>query len=243
MKEPSMSHTTNETTSPSAPPPLASEEAGKSASDIAATANEKGHEVAAQASSQAKEVIGHAQQEVRSLAEESKAHAYEVASSATDELENQLGERLDAATAFARTTASELQALCEGRPEDAGRSADVLRRAGTRLEDLADRADELGVRGVAGEVSDFARRRPVAFLAGAAVAGVLVGRMARAQHDGNGGGGDETANQQPTGIGRSPAVVGGPGAMPIAPPPAIAPAQPFAPPMVSTAAPRPGEVR
>jgi hypothetical protein len=45
---------------------------------------------------------------------------------------------------------------------------------------MADRVDELGVQGVVEEVTDLARRRPVLFLAGAATAGILVGRMARA---------------------------------------------------------------
>jgi hypothetical protein len=74
----------------------------------------------------------------------------------------------------------ELQALLDGRPDEAGRTADFARQASSRLEGMADRADELGVRGVVEEVGDFARRRPALFLAGATFAGVLVGRMARA---------------------------------------------------------------
>jgi hypothetical protein len=216
------------------------DEAKRAGGDLAQTASEEGRHVAAEASEQAKEVIAHAQREARSLAEESKAHAFDVAASATAELEDQLGERLGAATDVARTTAEEFRALCEGRPEDAGRSAEVLRQAGTRLDHFADRVDQLGVRGVAEEVSDFARRRPVAFLASAAVAGLLVGRIARAERD------QPDATSSPDGqaaMGRDRAIA--------ASTPAAAPSTPAAPPSdpsramatAVTGAPMAGELR
>jgi hypothetical protein len=79
---------------------------------------------------------------------------------------------------------SELRALSEGRIDEAGSVRDIASDLGNRLERLADRTEELGLRGVAEEVSDFARRRPAAFLFGSLAAGVVFGRLARAAKTG-----------------------------------------------------------
>ena len=78
-----------------------------------------------------------------------------------------------------RSATGELHALAEGRVDEAGAAADWARTAAEQIERLADRAQQLGPKGVADEVATFARRRPLAFLAGAAAAGFVVGRLAR----------------------------------------------------------------
>ena len=55
----------------------------------------------------------------------------------------------------------------------------MVRTAAEQLGRIADRAQELGPKGVADEVAHFARRRPLVFLAGAAATGFVVGRIAR----------------------------------------------------------------
>lgn len=113
------------------------------------------------ASDQAQLVVGQAKEQVANVTDEAQAQAQRVLSSATTELSGQLDQRLGTATSAART-------------------GDLAHEASQRLERLADRVDELGVRGVTEEVTDFACRRPVAFLVGAAAAGLLVGQLARA---------------------------------------------------------------
>lgn len=148
--------------------------------DTASTAADQSKAVAGTATTQAKDLASQARSQMGSVTSEAKDQAQKVMSTATSDLESQLEDRLTRAAEAARSTAEELRALAEGRPEDAGRTGDLARQAGDRLETLARRADELGPRGVVEEVSDFARRRPAAFLLGAAVTGVLVGRLARA---------------------------------------------------------------
>ncbi|HMJ75921.1 MAG TPA: hypothetical protein VK507_08105, partial [Iamia sp.] len=114
-----------------------------------------------------------------------------VLDSATGDVREQLEQRLRTLSGQARTTADELQALVEGRPEDAGRTREMAQSASDHIGRLADRADELGVQGVVEEVTDLARRRPVLFLAGAATAGILVGRMARAGKEAQGSEGSD----------------------------------------------------
>ena len=98
---------------------------------------------------------------------------------ASAEFRPQLEQRLTQLVQSTRGASDQLRALHEGRTDDAGRAGDLARQASDKLGQLADRADGLGVQGVTQEVARFARRRPVAFLAAAAAAGVAAGRMMR----------------------------------------------------------------
>ncbi len=160
--------------------PGTADAAKSAAADTAGTAADKSKEVAGAATDQAKEVASHAREQITSVTGEARSQAQKVMSTASSDLETQLEDRLTRAAEAARSTADQLMALAEGRTEDAGRAGDLARQASERLEHLAGRADELGPRGVVEELSDFARRRPGAFLLGAVAAGVLAGRLARA---------------------------------------------------------------
>jgi hypothetical protein len=81
----------------------------------------------------------------------------------------------------------QVRALNEGRPEDAGTLAPYVSNAAEAVYDAADRVytvaaniDERGLGGVLEDVQAFARRRPGAFLVGAAIAGFGLGRAVRA---------------------------------------------------------------
>lgn len=196
---------------------------------------EKARHVAATAESEARHVLDDAVERVDDLRGEAWSQASHVLDTATGELESQIQDRVHHAVDLARTRADELDALCDGRPEDAGRSLDLVRDASRRLRGAADRVDDLGVRGVVDEVGDFARRRPVLFLAGAAAAGVLVGRMARA-------GAEERGRTQASPETRAPQV---PAAAPPPPPDLVEPpglsgpaalSEPTAPPWTGAAA-------
>ncbi|HYI61697.1 MAG TPA: hypothetical protein VEW93_07820 [Acidimicrobiales bacterium] len=163
--------------------------------DTMRTAADEGRQVASTAAEQAREVMGTAAEQAASVGGQAVEQARGVLDSATGEVRDQLEQRLRDLAGAARGTANELEALCDGRPDDAGRTRDLARQASEHLGRMADRAEEMGVQGVVQEVGDMARRRPVVFLAGAAAAGVLVGRLARAgrearsdEGDGNGNG-------------------------------------------------------
>jgi vacuolar-type H+-ATPase subunit E/Vma4 len=178
-----MTDTTTETSKADAARAAAQDTAQEAAAqgrDVAATAAEKGQEVASSAVEQAREVASVASEQAASVGSQAIGQARTVLDSATGDVRDQLEQRLRTLSEQARSTAEELQALVDGRPEDAGRTRDLAQSASDHIGRLADRADELGVQGVVEEVTDLARRRPVLFLAGAATAGILVGRMARA---------------------------------------------------------------
>lgn len=157
--------------------PSAKEAASEAANRTAGAAKEETKAVATTAADSAKSVAGEAASQARSVVEEARTQATQVFGDASSELRQQVDQRLTTAAKSARSTAGQLRALAEGRPEEAGRSAELVQQASERLEHLAGRADELGVQGVAEELANFGRRRPLMFLAGAVAAGVVAGRM------------------------------------------------------------------
>jgi len=159
------------------------DKAKAAASDTAGTAAQQGQVVAQAASAQAGDVAAHARDQVGTVATEARQQAQKVMSTTGSEVQSQLQQRLGTASSAARDTAGQLRALVEGRPDEAGRAADWVRQATDRLERMADQADDLGVQGILDETTDFARRKPGAFLAGAVAAGFIVGRLARAGKD------------------------------------------------------------
>lgn len=152
--------------------------------DTVANAKAEVADVATDALGQARDAAsaaaGAAAEEAATVAVEVKDQAIAVVGSVTGEVEAQLESRLDEVVGRARVTAEELRALCDGRPEDAGASLDKVRRLSEQLDAFAERTEGRGLRGLASDASDLARRRPLVFLAGALAAGVAVGRLGRA---------------------------------------------------------------
>lgn len=193
--------------------------------EVAGVAAEEARDVASTAVEHAREVAGVATEQAASVASQAMDQARTAVGGASDEVREQLEQRLRDLAGTARGTAGELQALCEGRPDDAGRTRDLARQASSHLERMADRAEEIGVQGVVQEVGDFARRRPLVFLAGAAAAGVVVGRLAKAGKASSGGGGSSS----PAGLDGALPPAGGTGTFGEStslPPPAPAPLPP-----------------
>ncbi|MET9802480.1 hypothetical protein [Streptomyces sp. NPDC006368] len=139
--------------------------------EVAATAGQAGQaagEVAGVAAEQAKEVAGQARQQagtvVRDLRERVRGEARGQAERVAGTL---------------RQWADDLGGMAENAPGDS-----PVRSLATQAADGGNRAadylEKHGVDGLVGNVQDFARRRPGAFLGGAVLAGLVVGRLAKA---------------------------------------------------------------
>ena len=139
------------------------------ASDVASTAAAGAKDVAGEAAAQAKVVAGEAKRQVGAVVDKTR-----------QELSSQADQRTQQAAGGLRTLADQVTALAEGRPDEAGPLAGYLGDAHSRLSSLADRLESGGPQGLLNDVTDFARRRPVVFLAAAVGAGFMVGRLARA---------------------------------------------------------------
>jgi hypothetical protein len=155
------------------------DEAVAAASDVKDEATGQARAVAHDAKAGATSVAETAKSQARDVTGQLQDQARTVLGDASTELEHQLDDRLRRMTGTARERTTQLQALADGRVDDAGVAADWARSAADHLGQLAERVESLGPRGVAEEAANFARRRPMAFLAGAAAAGFLVGRLVR----------------------------------------------------------------
>lgn len=172
----------------------------QAAGDAAGVAAEQSRNVASTATEQAKAVASQATVQARSVTDEARQQASRVVGDASTELRSQMEQRLSQLVDSTRGASEQLRALHEGRTDEAGRAGDLARQASDQLGSLAERADELGVKGVTEEVARFARRRPVAFLAAAGVAGVVAARLMRSMQATSGDSASSSVGVQQPGL-------------------------------------------
>lgn len=152
----------------SSPTQQATRTAADEAGNVASTAAERTQDVAGTAKEQLGEVAQDASAQVRTVVDDSKARLHDRARSQTDQMASTLRELGD-----------QINALLEGRTADAGPVADYARQAASSVSRFAGDIEQKGFDGIIDDVERFARRRPGAFLLGAAVAGFGVGRILR----------------------------------------------------------------
>ncbi|MFC5948083.1 hypothetical protein ACFQH9_07325 [Pseudonocardia lutea] len=181
--------------------------------DVGRTAAEAGGQVAGTAADQARNVAGEARKQAKDLVGEARGR-----------LQQQAGSTQRQAADGVRGVADQLRQMAGS--GDGGPVADLAHEAADRAERLASWLQEREPGDLVEEVRRVARRRPGAFLAGAALAGVLVGRLTRGVVDHE----RDTSGSQPglpadrgVGQGLPPgygvAGEGLPGAPPVPPPP------------------------
>lgn len=147
---------------------------------IADAASTEAATVASSAASGARDVVDEATTQAKAVAGQARQHLSTVVDQTKTGLRDQADERSRQAAGGLRTFSDQVNALAEGRPGDAGPLAGYLRDAETHVSKLADRLEQGGPQGIVDDVSDFARRRPVLFLAAAVGAGFVAGRLLRA---------------------------------------------------------------
>jgi hypothetical protein len=130
--------------------------AKEAASGVVSTSTEQAKEVAGEARRQARDLVGEARQQMRS----------------------QAGQQREKAASSLHSLADELGQMAE-RSDQSGVGTELTRQASQRAHDVASYLDTHEPGDVLDEVRAFARRRPGAFLVGAAVAGMVVGRLTR----------------------------------------------------------------
>lgn len=156
---------------------------GSGGGDRTDVAKERGGEVAEHARDRGREVAGTAQQEAGRVVDEARVQAGNVLQEAREELQAQADDQTHRASDALSGLGERVQALAEGRPEEAGPIGDYAQSIANQVQDVADRVEELGFDGVIEETQRFARRRPGAFLLGAAVAGFAASRLGRGAKD------------------------------------------------------------
>jgi uncharacterized protein YjbJ (UPF0337 family) len=132
-------------------------------------------DTAADAASGVKDV---AKGEVSNVAGEAKYQARNLVDQTRSELRGQASNQQSQLALRLNSWASELGSMAS-KSEDSGPMTDLAQEASRRVGEISHWLDNHEPRDVLDEVKRFARRRPVAFLALAAAAGVVAGRVTR----------------------------------------------------------------
>jgi ElaB/YqjD/DUF883 family membrane-anchored ribosome-binding protein len=144
------------------------QEAREQATEVAHTARDQAGQVAGTVKEQAAHVADEVKQQGRQMVDRTKERMREQGDSQARQMAQSL-----------RTLADEGRALADGRPLEAGPVTDYVRQASDRIQGMSQRVEERGAQGMVEDLENFGRRRPGMFLAGAAVAGFVVGRLVR----------------------------------------------------------------
>jgi hypothetical protein len=149
------------------------------AANVGQTAAQAGSQVASTAADQAKEVAQVTQRQAQDLLEQGRSQLREQA----------VGQQQKAAEGLT-SLAQQLRGMADGTGDGApGPARDLVQQASGKLEEFGSWLQNHEPAELLDEVRAFARRKPGTFLLGAAVAGVLAGRLTtgiKAAHTGSG---------------------------------------------------------
>ena len=145
----------------------ASDVAKDEAANVGNSAREAGSHVAQSATDQAKQVVSETGRQARDLLGEAKGQVREQASTQQHQAAQQL-----------RAVAGELSEMA-AKGGQSGLATQVAQEAAERVRGVASWLDQREPGDLLDGVRDFARRHPGTFLVGAAVAGVVAGRLTR----------------------------------------------------------------
>lgn len=161
-----------------APETSATDVARDQAADVAQHARHAGGQVTQTATDQAEQVAAETSRQVRDLLGEAQGQARDQAAAQQQKAAQQL-----------RSAADELGQMAE-RGGQNGVATEFARQAAGRLASAAAWLEKREPADLLDEARNFARRRPGAFLIGAAVAGLAAGRLTRGLTAGSNGAGD-----------------------------------------------------
>ncbi|MFE8911097.1 hypothetical protein [Streptomyces globisporus] len=153
----------------------------------AQTARDKASEGADLVTDKAGDVAGTAKEQTADVAGEATARAQDLVSELRSQLEEQARSQTQRLAGNVRRLADDLHDMSRQSDSDSS-AASAVRQIANRGHQAASRLEDRGPGGLLSDLQDFARRRPGAFLAGAALAGFATARLAKGAKSGDGGG-------------------------------------------------------
>jgi hypothetical protein len=162
-------------------------------------ARDQGREVADHASEKAQQVADTARTEAGKVVDEARDQISVVMDEGQRQLRGEAQEQTQRLGGALGGLGDRLQALADGRPEEAGPIGEYAETIAAQTRDIAGRIEDLGFDGVLDEVQRFARRRPGRFLIGAAVAGFASARLGRGAKEADSGRGPDGGVGGPVG--------------------------------------------
>ncbi|MDK1360043.1 hypothetical protein QNO00_07150 [Arthrobacter sp. zg-Y1219] len=142
----------------------------------AGAAKDEASGLAQDAAGSAQHVAETAKSEAADVASEVTANAKDLFNQARSDLTDQAGAQQQKVAEGLRSVAGELQSMADN-SDQPGVASDLVRQAAERSSSVAEWLDSRNPGSLVEEVKGFARQRPVAFLALAAGAGFLAGRL------------------------------------------------------------------
>ncbi len=144
----------------------------------ASAAKEQAADLGGSAKDATKEVAGTAKEQAGKVASEAKGQAKQLINQTRSELSEQATTQQARVASGLKSLSDELSGMASG-AESKGVASDVVGMAADRVGDIASWLDGRDPGSLLGEVRHFAAQRPGTFILGAAVAGLLVGRLTR----------------------------------------------------------------
>jgi hypothetical protein len=142
-------------------------------------AKEEARGVAQDAVQSGKQTVDTAKQQVGEVTNEAMSQARMLLDQTREQVTAQGTAQQEKAASGLRTLADELQGMVSGDVQTPGLATDLAQQAAERVRTAADMLENRQPAELLEEVRRFARRRPGAFLLGAAVAGFVGGRLTR----------------------------------------------------------------
>jgi uncharacterized protein YjbJ (UPF0337 family) len=115
----------------------------------------------------------------RDIADQTRGHVRRMAEDARGTVRGRAQQETQRAGSALSQAGGQLQALADGKIDEAGVFGDYLREAADSVNRWADAVQDRGLDGLLDDLRSYGRRRPGMFLLGAVAAGVLVGRFGR----------------------------------------------------------------
>lgn len=155
------------------------------ATQVGHEATNAGSQVAQQAVGQGRQVVAETGRQTRNLAREASA-----------QMRQQAEQQQKRAAGGLRALGTELGSMADSSEQD-GVASEVVRRGADAANQVAGWLEEREPGALVQEVREYARRHPGVFLAGAAVAGMLAGRLGRALTSNDGQTAEQPAADRP----------------------------------------------
>ncbi|BDZ46708.1 hypothetical protein [Naasia aerilata] len=151
--------------------------AKEQAGQVAQGAADAGKHVAGVAKDEAANVASEAKTQVKQVASETKNQARDLLNQTTSQVKEQASTQQQKAASGIRTISDQLRGMSSN--AESGVAQDLVGQAASRLEGVASWLEVREPGDLLDEVRYFAARRPGTFIAIAAVAGVVAGRLTR----------------------------------------------------------------
>ena len=131
------------------------------------------------ATDQAKNVVGTAKSEAKSVASEAKSQAKNLYAQTTHELKDQANTQQQRIAGGLQSVGDELNSMARN-SENQGMATDLVSQVSSRLSSAGNWLADRDPASLLDDVKRFARERPGTFILGAAITGIVVGRLTRA---------------------------------------------------------------